>query len=130
MKKMYKVLLIGSSLAIAAMTLTTIVTATTVIKKEGVENRNEEWAKHFPLQYESWQRTRESEQIDDMLKKNHSWQFFGLGMVFPKITMRRGVTFMPSKITSIRYVQEHLLDQIPAPCPQPAGVVNRRMCLG
>ena len=84
MKKMHKFLLIGSSLAIVAMTTTTIVTAATMIKKEGVENRNEEWAKHFPLQYESWQQTRESEQIDDMLKKKPQLVVLWAGYGFSK----------------------------------------------
>lgn len=84
MKKMNKFLLVGSSLAIAAMTITTTVTAATMIKKEGVESRNEEWAKHFPLQYESWQQTRESEQIDDMLKKKPQLAVLWAGYGFSK----------------------------------------------
>ena len=61
---MYKAVLIGSAMAISTITLTippSMATAETMIKETGVESRNEAWAQHFPLQYESWKLTGESE---------------------------------------------------------------------
>ena len=87
MKKMYKVLLVGSTLTLAALTLaafTTTATAKTMIKKEGIENHNEKWAKHFPLQYESWRQTSQSERIDDMLAKKPQLAVLWAGYGFSK----------------------------------------------
>ena len=84
---MYKTLLVGSTLAITAMTLTvTTMTATaeTMIKKEGIENHNEAWAPHFPLQYDSWKQTIQSEQIDDMLAKKPQLAVLWAGYGFAK----------------------------------------------
>ncbi len=87
MKKIYKALLVSSTLAITAMTLTVTTitaTATTMIKKEGVENHNEAWAEHFPLQYDSWKQTVQSERIDDMLAKKPQLAVLWAGYGFAK----------------------------------------------
>ncbi len=56
----------------------------TMIKKEGVESRNEVWAKHFPLQYNSWKQTSQSEQIIDMLDKKPQLAVIWAGYGFAK----------------------------------------------
>jgi nitrite reductase (cytochrome c-552) len=87
MNKMYKALLMGSTMAITAMTLTIApitATAKTMIKKEGVEYHNEAWAQHFPLQYESWKQTSQSEQIDDMLARKPQLAVLWAGYGFAK----------------------------------------------
>lgn len=87
MKEMYKVFLKGSAIAITAMTLTApslMATSKTMIKETGVESRNEVWARHFPLQYESWKQTSESERIDDMLAKKPQLAVLWAGYGFAK----------------------------------------------
>lgn len=88
MNKMYKALLVGSTMAITAMTLSitpiTAATAKTMIKKVGVESHNEAWAQHFPLQYESWKQTSQSERIDDMLAKKPQLAILWAGYGFAK----------------------------------------------
>lgn len=87
MKKTYKALLMSSTLAITAITLTVTTitaTATTMIKKEGVESHNEAWAEHFPLQYDSWKQTIQSERIDDMLAKKPQLAVLWAGYGFAK----------------------------------------------
>ena len=87
MKKMYKAVLIGSAMAISTITLTippSMATAETMIKETGVESRNEAWAQHFPLQYESWKLTGESERIDDMLIKKPQLAVLWAGYGFSK----------------------------------------------
>ena len=83
---MYKALLVSSTLAITAMTLMVPpqTTAATMIKKEGVESHNEAWAPHFPLQYDSWKQTSQSEQIDDMLAKKPQLAVLWAGYGFAK----------------------------------------------
>ncbi len=56
----------------------------TMIKKEGIESRNEEWAKHFPLQYNSWKQTSQSEKIIDMLEKKPQLAVIWAGYGFAK----------------------------------------------
>ncbi|MCG8618162.1 MAG: ammonia-forming cytochrome c nitrite reductase subunit c552, partial [Desulfobacterales bacterium] len=34
------------------------------------ESRSSEWGKYYPRQYDSYMKTKESDQIDDMLKKD------------------------------------------------------------
>lgn len=87
MKKMYKAVLMGSAMAISTITLTIsplMATAETMIKETGVESRNEAWAQHFPLQYESWKQTGESERIDDMLIKKPQLAVLWAGYGFAK----------------------------------------------
>lgn len=87
MKKTHKTLLVGFTLAIATVFLLTTnmsAMAKTMIKKEGIENRNEEWAQEFPLQYESWKQTSKSERIDDMLAKKPQLAVLWAGYGFAK----------------------------------------------
>ena len=56
----------------------------TMIRKEGVESRNEKWAEQFPLQYDSWKETRNSERIDDMLEKKPQLAILWAGYGFAK----------------------------------------------
>lgn len=87
MKKTYKTVLVGSMMILTAMTLTIApitATANTMIKKVGVENRNEAWAQHFPLQYESWKQTSQSDRIDDMLAQKPQLAVLWAGYGFSK----------------------------------------------
>jgi len=76
----FKLLLAGSLIAIGAMALL----ANNISEKEkervelakapsqaGIEGKakNEEWAKYYPRQYDSWKKTKESDAIVDMLDK-------------------------------------------------------------
>ena len=76
----FKVLLVGSLVAIGAMAL--LAGNITEKEKERVElakapsvagiagkEKNEEWAKYYPRQYDSWKKTKESDAIVDMLDK-------------------------------------------------------------
>jgi len=76
----FKVLLVGSLVAIGAMALL----AGNITEKEkqrvelakapseaGIEGKakSEEWAKYYPRQFDSWKKTKESDNLDDMLAK-------------------------------------------------------------
>lgn len=76
----FKLLLVGSLFAIGAMAL--LAANVNEKEKERVElnkapssagiagkEKSEEWAKYFPRQYDSWKKTKESDQLDDMLAK-------------------------------------------------------------
>ncbi|MCF6188526.1 MAG: hypothetical protein L3J49_13775, partial [Desulfobulbaceae bacterium] len=65
-----KSLLIGSGILFAfSLTVTNkTISAQTVIKEQGVESQNEKWAKQFPYQYETWKKTRKSNQNKNMRK--------------------------------------------------------------
>ncbi|MBU1565450.1 MAG: ammonia-forming cytochrome c nitrite reductase [Proteobacteria bacterium] len=55
-----------------------------VVKEKGVEAKNEEWAKHYPRQYNSWKETSKSESLDDMLKKKPQLPVLWAGYGFAK----------------------------------------------
>lgn len=76
----FKLLLVGSLVAIGAMALL----AGNITEKEkervelakapsqaGIEGKakSEEWAKYYPRQFDSWKKTKESDQLEDMLDK-------------------------------------------------------------
>ncbi|WP_456384998.1 ammonia-forming cytochrome c nitrite reductase [Desulfolithobacter sp.] len=85
--KLHKVLLVSSTLAItSAFMATTSMSDTqkTVIKKQGVESHSENWKKYFPLQYETWERTKQSDQIEDLLEKNPQLAVLWAGYGFAK----------------------------------------------
>ncbi len=91
----YKLLLAGSSVAIASMLLLTnsintkaeekkTINTSPVVKEKGVESRNEEWAKYYPREYDSWKKTKESDKIDDQLKKYPQLAVLWGGYAFSK----------------------------------------------
>ncbi|WP_457575108.1 ammonia-forming cytochrome c nitrite reductase [Desulfolithobacter sp.] len=55
-----------------------------VIETKGVESRNEKWAEKFPLQYNSWKQTSQSEHLTDMLKKKPQLAVLWAGYGFAK----------------------------------------------
>lgn len=80
MMNKFKVLLVGSLVAIGAMAL--MAASVSEKEKERVElnkapssagiagkEKSEEWAKYFPRQYDSWKKTKESDELTDMLAK-------------------------------------------------------------
>jgi nitrite reductase (cytochrome c-552) len=55
-----------------------------VVKAEGVESKNEEWAKYFPRQYDSWKQTKKNDKIDDMIEKKPQLAILWAGYGFAK----------------------------------------------
>ncbi|MBU0663752.1 MAG: ammonia-forming cytochrome c nitrite reductase [Proteobacteria bacterium] len=91
----YTLLLAGSSVAVASMLLLgnsingkteerKQINTSPVVKEKGVESRNEEWAKYYPREYDSWKRTKESDKIDDQLKQNPQLAVLWAGYGFSK----------------------------------------------
>ena len=91
----YKVLLGGSVAAIIAMGFLAnsisgkqaereAINTSPVVKAEGVESRNDEWARYFPRQYDSWKQTKENDKIDDMLMKKPQLPVLWAGYGFAK----------------------------------------------
>ena len=91
----YKILLGGSLVAIVAMGVLAnsisgreeerkIINTTPVIKETGIESRNEEWAKYFPRQYDSWKQTKQNDTIDDMIEKKPQLAILWAGYGFSK----------------------------------------------
>jgi len=91
----FKVLLVGSLVAIGAMAL--LAGNITEKEKERVElakapsaagiagkEKNEEWAKYYPRQYDSWKKTKESDAIVDMLEKKPYLSIVWAGYGFAK----------------------------------------------
>jgi len=91
----FKVLLVGSLVAIGAMAL--LAGNITEKEKERVElakapseagiagkEKNEEWAKYYPRQYDSWKKTKESDAIVDMLDKKPYLSIVWAGYGFAK----------------------------------------------
>ena len=75
-----RVLLGCSIVAIASMTLLAnsisgkekerkTLNTSPVVSEKGVEARSEEWARYYPRQYETWKKTSESAEIEDLLEK-------------------------------------------------------------
>ena len=91
----YKFLLGGSVVAIAAMgfmansisgkqTERELINTSPVVKAEGVESKNEEWARYFPRQYDSWKQTKQNDKIDDMIEKKPQLAILWAGYGFAK----------------------------------------------
>lgn len=91
----YKFLLGGSIVAITAMGFMANSIAgkqaerdqlntSPVVKAEGVESKNEEWAKYFPRQYDSWKQTKKNDKIDDMIEKKPQLAILWAGYGFAK----------------------------------------------
>ncbi|HBT97450.1 MAG TPA: ammonia-forming cytochrome c nitrite reductase [Desulfobulbaceae bacterium] len=55
-----------------------------VVKENGVEAKNEEWARYFPREYDSWKMTQKSETIDDLLKSKPQLVILWAGYGFAK----------------------------------------------
>jgi nitrite reductase (cytochrome c-552) len=58
--------------------------AAPVVKAEGVESRSNEWAPHYPRQYDSWKKTKENPKIDDMIEKYPQLAILWAGYGFAK----------------------------------------------
>lgn len=93
--KILKILLGVSLLAIVAMAFMansisgkqderTALNTSPVVKAEGVESKSEEWAKYFPRQYDSWKKTRQSDEITDMLEEKPQLVILWAGYGFAK----------------------------------------------
>lgn len=91
----FKLLLVGSLVAIGSMALL----ANNISEKEkqrvelnkapssaGIpgKEKSEEWAKYYPRQYDSWKKTKESDQIEDMLAKKPYFVVAWAGYPFSK----------------------------------------------
>lgn len=91
-----KVVVLGLSLvAIAFMTymLLSISTkkeeqqllrAAPVVKAEGVEARSDVWGEHYPRQYDTWKRTAESSEIEDVVERYPQLAILWAGYGFSK----------------------------------------------
>ncbi len=93
--KTYSIVLAGSLVAIAAMALMAgsisgkqaekeAINTSPVVKETGFESKNEEWARYFPRQYDSWKKTKNSDTIDDMLAKKPQLAILWAGYGFAK----------------------------------------------
>lgn len=90
-----KILLGCSLVAIASMTLLAnsinskqeerqAINTSPVVKEKGVEAKNEEWARYYPRQYDSWKQTSKSDKIDDLLLKKPQLAILWAGYGFSK----------------------------------------------
>ncbi len=55
-----------------------------VVKENGVEAKNEEWAKYYPREYATWKETSKSDNLVDMLKKKPQLPVLWAGYPFAK----------------------------------------------
>ena len=77
MKVNYKLLLVGSVVAIGTMALLAqsvnereqerVDLATAPIIDAKVQHKSEEWARYYPRQYSSWKATKSQDELTDML---------------------------------------------------------------
>ena len=107
-----KILLGCSLVAIASMTLLANsinskqeerqeINTSPVVKEKGVEAKNEEWAKYYPRQYDSWKQTSKSDKIDDLLIKKPQLAILWAGYRFPKdFTTPHAAIFTPFRTIS------------------------------
>lgn len=90
----FKLLLAGSAVAIAAMALLAsninereaeriALNATPAVDAQ-VQSKSEEWAKYYPRQYSSWKKTKDSDHIEDLLKKKPQLPVLWAGYGFAK----------------------------------------------
>lgn len=91
----YTLLFAGSSVAVASMLLLANsingkaeerkqINTSPVVKETGVESRNEEWARYFPREYDSWKQTKKNDKIDDQIRKNPQIAVLWAGYAFSK----------------------------------------------
>ena len=94
-KTYYTLLLAGSSVAIGAMLFLgnsinsraeerKEINTSPVVKETGVESKNEAWEKYYPREYDSWKKTKNSDKIDDQIKKNPQIAVMWAGYAFSK----------------------------------------------
>jgi len=55
-----------------------------VVKEKGVEARNEEWARYFPREYDSWKMTAKSDEVTDLIKAKPQLAILWAGYGFAK----------------------------------------------
>ena len=91
----FKVLLVGSLVAIGAMALLAnsinekekqrveLATAPSAAGVQGKE-KSEEWAKYYPRQFDSWKKTKEYDTFTDMLEKDPALGVIWAGYAFSK----------------------------------------------
>ncbi|MCP3927169.1 MAG: ammonia-forming cytochrome c nitrite reductase [Desulfobacterales bacterium] len=61
-----------------------LINASTPIVKEGIEARNDRWAKTYPRQFDSWKKTKKSSEIIDLVKKYPQLAILWAGYGFSK----------------------------------------------
>jgi nitrite reductase (cytochrome c-552) len=55
-----------------------------VVKDKGIEARNDIWGKYYPRQYDTWKKTKNSAEIEDMVKKYPQLAILWAGYGFAK----------------------------------------------
>jgi len=55
-----------------------------VIKAEGIEAKSDVWGKEYPRQYDTWKKTKESNEIEDLVKKYPQLAILWAGYGFAK----------------------------------------------
>ncbi len=90
----YKLLLAGSLAAIGFISLMVssvnareaerVELATAPIVAEASKNKSEEWSRYYPRQYSSWKKTKEGDEIKDMLKDKSQLAILWAGYGFSK----------------------------------------------
>ena len=61
-----------------------LLTAAPVIKAEGVEARSDVWGEHFNRQYDTWKRTADSSEIEDLVDRYPQLAILWAGYGFAK----------------------------------------------
>ncbi len=94
MKMNYKLLLVGSTLAIGVMALLAgsinereaerVALAQSPSISKSIQHKSEEWAKYYPRQYGSWRSTKEGNELIDMLKAKPQLAILWAGYGFSK----------------------------------------------
>lgn len=91
----YKLLLAGSVVAIGVMGFMAnsisgkqaerdVINTTPVVKADGVASKNDDWARYFPRQYDSWKKTQQSDEIIDLVEKKPQLAILWAGYGFSK----------------------------------------------
>ncbi len=90
----FKLLLAGSVVAIGAMALLAssinereqerVELHKTPVIAKSIENKSEEWARYYPRQYSSWKKTKEQDELTDMLKEKSQLAVLWAGYGFAK----------------------------------------------
>lgn len=114
MKINYKLLLVGSVVAIGTMALLAesinereqerVDLATAPIVDAKVQHKSEEWARYYPRQYSSWKATKESDKLEDALADKPQLPVLWAGYGFAKdYNMPRGHYYaLQDNVNSLR----------------------------